>query len=519
MNRLRSTFREEDGLLDSFSYNFNGELIHPQYGLQPNGQGGFENPESVGSYVYDKAGNRLSVNGVIYEPNPLNQYTQAEGAPVGNGSQHEITSYQGVNYSYLADTRLANVQSNTGGVYQLGYDALGRTVRRTSNGQTSYIIYDGARSIIEYNAAGGMVANTVYGLGTDEIIARNNNGAGQFFLQDRMDNTVAVTGWKGELLEQYRYDAFGKPKIMGPGGEPLDETKINNNLLFNGREWISRFGFYENRARAYHPGLGRFMSEDPLGFAGGDNNLFRYCGNDPLNFSDPSGGPRTTKKRDGNDDSTAETERVVVTGHAPPDNTPNDRGFIDVNGIGGLDALNQGGGRGSSRGGSARLPRLARDSSWKGRVPNAPQSTQGMWTDMSGLPTGPNVYILTDERLLQVLNWVINEVNNAEARIDLFDIRWKNWMARFDTEFYKYGDSMFSYEGMFTNLNGTWSGFQVNYIGVGAAFAGHGVSHSDMADRVGWWNYDQYKLHFVSPEVQGKMDWAELGYDYYSGRW
>jgi RHS repeat-associated protein len=45
----------------------------------------------------------------------------------------------------------------------------------------------------------------------------------------------------------------------------------------------------EYRARAYHPGLGRFMSEDPKLFDAGDYNLFRYCHNDPIDFTDPMG--------------------------------------------------------------------------------------------------------------------------------------------------------------------------------------------------------------------------------------
>jgi hypothetical protein len=49
------------------------------------------------------------------------------------------------------------------------------------------------------------------------------------------------------------------------------------------------FGFYEYRARAYHPTLGRFMSEDPKLFDAGDYNLFRYCHNDPIDFTDPMG--------------------------------------------------------------------------------------------------------------------------------------------------------------------------------------------------------------------------------------
>ncbi len=48
-------------------------------------------------------------------------------------------------------------------------------------------------------------------------------------------------------------------------------------------------GFYEYRARAYHPGLDRFTSEDPKLFDAGDYNLFRYCHNDPEDLTDPMG--------------------------------------------------------------------------------------------------------------------------------------------------------------------------------------------------------------------------------------
>ncbi|MEN0059963.1 MAG: RHS repeat-associated core domain-containing protein, partial [Bdellovibrio sp.] len=37
------------------------------------------------------------------------------------------------------------------------------------------------------------------------------------------------------------------------------------------------------------PELGRFISEDPIGFGGGDYNLFRYVASDPINHIDPSG--------------------------------------------------------------------------------------------------------------------------------------------------------------------------------------------------------------------------------------
>jgi hypothetical protein len=43
------------------------------------------------------------------------------------------------------------------------------------------------------------------------------------------------------------------------------------------------------RARFYDPQIGRFISEDPIGFAGKDINLYAYVKNNPLRFNDPLG--------------------------------------------------------------------------------------------------------------------------------------------------------------------------------------------------------------------------------------
>jgi len=48
-------------------------------------------------------------------------------------------------------------------------------------------------------------------------------------------------------------------------------------------------GFYYMRARYYDPEVGRFVSEDPIGFEGGDVNLYAYVGGNPILLFDPSG--------------------------------------------------------------------------------------------------------------------------------------------------------------------------------------------------------------------------------------
>ncbi|MEN3369491.1 MAG: hypothetical protein V7609_1634 [Verrucomicrobiota bacterium] len=282
MSRLSSTYREEDGLSDSFGYDASGQLT------------GMNSPRSNRwiNYNWDNAGNRTQVNdnGWVYGygVNSLNQYAwTGDGGGVGNGSEHEIGSYQGISYGYYGDRRLASV-SGAGGTYNLAYDGLGRTVQRSLNGVTTYYVYDGDQPIYEYKADGSTAGWNVYGKRIDEPLLRADyvvvpSGQGYFYQQDRQGSVTHLTGWGGEVVESYRYDAFGAPTTTYSGGN------FNNRFKFTGREYIPQFGIYEYRNRAYHPGLGRFMSEDPLGFEAGDANLFRYCGNDSVNGSDPFG--------------------------------------------------------------------------------------------------------------------------------------------------------------------------------------------------------------------------------------
>lgn len=55
------------------------------------------------------------------------------------------------------------------------------------------------------------------------------------------------------------------------------------------REYDNFTGLHYYRARFYDGNLGRFISEDPIGFAGGDVNLFGYVKNNAVNKIDPFG--------------------------------------------------------------------------------------------------------------------------------------------------------------------------------------------------------------------------------------
>jgi RHS repeat-associated protein len=63
---------------------------------------------------------------------------------------------------------------------------------------------------------------------------------------------------------------------------------LTNPFQYTGHEFDPETGLRYYRARYYNPSTGRFVSEDPIGFAGGDN-FFRYVGNSSTNFEDPLG--------------------------------------------------------------------------------------------------------------------------------------------------------------------------------------------------------------------------------------
>ncbi|MEN6374978.1 MAG: RHS repeat-associated core domain-containing protein, partial [Smithella sp.] len=58
---------------------------------------------------------------------------------------------------------------------------------------------------------------------------------------------------------------------------------------YTAREYDYETGLYFYRARYYDPKAGRFITKDPISFAGGDVNLYNYVKNNPLNWIDPWG--------------------------------------------------------------------------------------------------------------------------------------------------------------------------------------------------------------------------------------
>jgi len=148
----------------------------------------------------------------------------------------------------------------------------------------------------QWNQWGNWQAGNIYGAGSDEILARHDWAGGNWiYKQDKQGSVVAVLDGSGTVAEKYHYDAFGRPTIsdywgnVRSVGNGRSVSWCGNRFMFTGREYIAELGIYDYRHRMYHPGLGRFLQMDPTGFDAGDMNLFRYCGDDPEDHTDPMG--------------------------------------------------------------------------------------------------------------------------------------------------------------------------------------------------------------------------------------
>ncbi len=89
--------------------------------------------------------------------------------------------------------------------------------------------------------------------------------------------------------EKYKYDVFGTASIYNSSLILQPSALFGNRFLFTGREWIGEIGVYDYRNRVYSPDLGRFLQTDPIRFDAGDINIYRYCGNNPIQSCDPFG--------------------------------------------------------------------------------------------------------------------------------------------------------------------------------------------------------------------------------------
>ena len=245
------------------------------------------------TYTYEATGNRIKQGGTFARSGlPLASGTIAtnvnnEMTTFGantitydlNGNMATVTD-AGVTttYTWNARNQLTGI-SNASFSASFTYDSFGRRTGKTIQGTTTNFVYDRLNPVQEKNG-GTVTANLLTGLGIDEFFTRTDGVGARALLPDALGSTVALGDNTGTLQTQYTYEPFGNITVTGQAN--------TSSYKYTGRE-DDGSGLDYYRARYYHPRLQRFIAEDPLGFGGGDINVYAYVFGNPLRFIDPLG--------------------------------------------------------------------------------------------------------------------------------------------------------------------------------------------------------------------------------------
>jgi RHS repeat-associated protein len=333
----REQRRQQGLLLSQYQYDEQGRLqahsisqrdknlFHRRYNYAANGNlvGVDDSRKGNRSYHYDPLDRLISVRGAMPESfahDPAGNLLGQNDLPVANlanvkgnrllmqGDRHyDYDAYGNLSrerrgagqrlvteYRYDCQQRLISLSLPDGRIASYKYDAFGRRIEKTVDGQTTEFLWQGERLIAE--SADNRYRSYIYEPGSFRPLAMlDGEGplkATPFYYQlDHLGTPQELTDYSGEIMWSANYRAYGNLAA-------LDVAKIDNPLRFQGQYFDAETGLHYNRHRYYNPGTGRFLTPDPIKLAGGLNS-YQYVPNptgwvDPLGLNNCPGGGKCT---------------------------------------------------------------------------------------------------------------------------------------------------------------------------------------------------------------------------------
>jgi len=267
-------------------------------------------PSATEAWALDGVGNwRIdTVNGAPgpRSVNSVNEYTNVNGGALVYDQNGNLTA-AGLGYQWDYRNRLRQVCSLPAGATSCSaagaqllatysYDALNRRTRKVVtnsgalNGTTNFY-YDGWNVIEERDGSDSLTQQYVFGIEMDEPVVLDRAGGQRYFYhQNTLESVYALTDTGGNVVEGYRYDAYGQQTVLQPDfTTPIGSTStVGNPYMYTGQRFDAETGLFYYKMRYYSAALGRFISRDPRSYPP-DSNLFEYVGSSPTNFVDPFG--------------------------------------------------------------------------------------------------------------------------------------------------------------------------------------------------------------------------------------
>ena len=242
-------------------------------------------------FTLDLGGNRIQVDQT--EPLSLNlnqisipytynknRVTSAGTDTFGFDLEGQISNKNTDTYTFDYEHRLKTISGSLSA--QFSYDGKGNRLQAVRNSTTTRYIYDANGNLLaEADASNAITSYYIHGTGLLAMVT--SSGVLYCYHFDPIGSTIALTDQTQTMVNKYRYTPFG---IISNELEAISQP-----FKYIGQYGVmtETNGFYYMRARYYDPNHGRFISEDPIGFEGGDVNLYEYAKSNPILYTDPSG--------------------------------------------------------------------------------------------------------------------------------------------------------------------------------------------------------------------------------------
>ena len=190
-------------------------------------------------------------------------------------------------FTWTQGRQLASHTTN-GVTWEYTYDADGLRTGRTDGTNTYQYIYAGDKLVrMIYN---GEVVDISYA--GSQPLSLTYDGATYYYVLNGQGDVIGLTNSSGKMVIGYTYGAYGV--ATGLVADPdLSYVLVQMNpLTYRGYVYDREIKFYYLQSRYYDPELGRFLNADALVSTGQGilgNNMFAYCGNNPINYADSEG--------------------------------------------------------------------------------------------------------------------------------------------------------------------------------------------------------------------------------------
>jgi RHS repeat-associated protein len=248
-----------------------------------------QNGTELASYDYDGNGNRTALNGATiasYDAQDrLQTYGSATYAFTANGALKTKTQgTQATQYGYDIFGNLKTVDLPGGTHVDYLVDGLNRRIGKKVDGVVvqGFVYQDQLRIAAELDGTNNVIASFVYGEKPNVPEYMVKGGVTYRIITDHLGSVrLVVDTATGAIAQRIDYDAWGTvTSDSNPGFQPFGYA----GGLYDQHTRFVRFG-----ARDYEAQTGRWTSKDPLGFGGGDSELYSYARNQPTHFVDPDG--------------------------------------------------------------------------------------------------------------------------------------------------------------------------------------------------------------------------------------